>query len=190
MIIHNLSDFPYQYVTREDERDVCANLREQLRWHKPHFCTKTDKWVQDWHNDPNHNIEPKTRTREISLTLAEYNKAGTVPLSRKTLNLVENLTNAYESDKRVERYFLGQQGEVWVLWHITDIPEVSGYEHIVRDGWGFTAKDGTVTIVTSSLFFTKERAMEHIREDVTDLASYARYTDEAFYSHVYELSQM
>lgn len=142
MKIHELSDVPYFYVTR-DESD---NL---------------EKSTKDWHDDPNHNVEP---------------------------------TQKLESDKRVERFFVGRQGEVWIVWHITDIPESADsrreYEHIVRDGWGFTAKDGTVTVVTAHLYFTHTRAMNAIREDTTSLARYANEADGAFYSHVYELSQM
>lgn len=134
-VIHDLTDFPHQYVTT---------------------------------------------SREIPLTLSEYNKAGKTTLE-------------YESDKRVERYFLAPQGEVWVLWHITDIPENSddeGYSHITHGGWGFTAKDGTVTMVTAYLFFTRDRAMDHIRANITDLAKYAGYAGDAFYSHVYEMDTM
>ncbi len=160
MTIHNLSDVPYQYTT-------------------------PDLPTHYYQNDPNSHKEP-----ESVWNGTEYVAAHPVP---KTETLIENLTNTYEKDKRVERYFLGQQGQVWVLWHITDIPEVSDdpfYSHIPRDGWGFTAKDGTVTMVTAYLYFTRDRAMEHIREDVTQLSKYAVEADGAFYSHVYELSQM
>lgn len=170
MSIHYLNDFPYQYTTSDN------------------VVVSNELAAPDWHNDPNHNVEPKsTKSREIPLTLDEYNKAG------KTHSLVEKLTNTYESGKRVERFFLSQQGQVWLVWHITDIPEVSDsaeYAHIVRDGWGFTAKDANVTVVTASLFFTHDRAMQHIQDSVSDLAKYANGADGEFYSHVYELGQM
>lgn len=184
MIIHNLSDFPYQYVTEGNETDkvnVLDELCKQLKGHKPDFCTKSGEkveWVQDWHNDPKHNVEP---------------------ISSKTRTMVENLTNAYEVDKRVERFFLGQQGEVWIVWHITDIPERSDnqdYTNIAEkslttgNSWGFVASDGMLTMVTAELYFTQKRAMSSIREELAMLERYAHSADETFNSHVYELSAM
>lgn len=141
-MIKNLNDVPWQYRDNSDEV------------------------VHDWHNDPNHNVEP---------------------------------TQKLESDKRVERFFISPQGGVWIVWHITDIPESADnpdYAHITEkspktgNSWGFVAKDGMVTVVTAHLHLTHDRAMDAIREDVTNMANYARISDETFHSHVYELSQM
>jgi hypothetical protein len=186
MTIHYLSDFPYEYTTK-DESDSSDNVVVSDESGNSDNAVFWGELAGDWHNDPNHNVEPKSVKQEIPVTLDEYNKAG------KTRTMVESLTNTYESDKRVERLFLTQQGEVWLVWHIIDIPENADnedYSHIVRDGWGFTAKDGSVTMMTATLFFTHDRAMEHIRETVSMLAKYAESAGETFYSHVYELNKM
>lgn len=203
--IHPLNDFPYFYTTSDNTPETEKSEKSDL----------VDESHTYWQNDPNHNIEPKSpesdkpdteyfsdgtpmapisdkfrdllnkleKDREIKLTLDEFNKVG-----KSVFQL--------ESDKRVERYFLTKQGEVWLVTHITDIPEKSAnpaYAHIMRkspttgNSWGFVAKDGMLTMVTAALYFTRERAMESIQEDVEFLTKFAHTTEEPFLSHVYEL---
>lgn len=94
-----------------------------------------------------------------------------------------------ESDKRVDRYFIGQQGQVWIVWHITDIPEGSDdpdYDHLLKEnGWGMVASDNTLTMATAHLFLTRDRAYDHIRSASRDSEHFGDTL-----SHTYELDQM
>lgn len=110
---------------------------------------------------------------EKPLTLAEYNKAGTL---RKGLF-------QEESDKRVERFFIQQSGWVWVVYHITDIPEaLDDY----TKKFLFGSKDGMSTYLTTSLHMTERKAWEHIQSVLSDIVGY----DPETLTHVIELDKM
>lgn len=150
------------------------------------YTTYTDespKWEQSWHNDPKHNVEPETGTsREFPLSLAEYNKAG------KT---ARELRFQQESDKRVERFFIVPQGLIWVLYHITDMPEK--YEDEDRR-WPWIskipAKDGTTTLITASAYMSLQKVYEYINSAKADNEHIARLEGKEPISYTYDMAQM
>lgn len=114
---------------------------------------------------------------EKPLTLAEYNKAGKSPATLRKELFQE------ESDKRVERFFIQQSGWVWVVYHITDIPEaLDDY----TKKFLFGSKDGMSTYLTTSLHMTERKAWEHIESVLSDIVGY----DPETLTHVIELDKM
>lgn len=75
----------------------------------------------------------------------------------------------YESDTQDKsvsmdiRYFLGQSGWVWVLWHIIEIPEQWDNPDFYRTPEMLRAADGTVIFAQTNLFMTKAEAIGHFR---------------------------
>lgn len=75
----------------------------------------------------------------------------------------------YESDTQDKavsmdiRYFLGQSGWVWVLWHIMEIPEKWDNPDLFRTTEMMGAADGSTLFAQVSLFMTKEEAIGHFR---------------------------
>lgn len=97
-----------------------------------------------------------------------------------------------EKDTRVERLFVGKQGEIWVVWHITDIPagtDDPDYDHLLTtNGWGMPASDGTITMVNAHPFLTRDRAYRFISGVEDDSSKFD--WDGTILTHVYELGQM
>jgi hypothetical protein len=179
---HIINDFPYVTFTADEqealkslEGEKVDNLHNQLMPGKPHFVDNLHLTVQAWQNHPNHNVEPIMDMRDKS-TIAEKSEMSN------------------ESDMWVNRYFLAQQGEVWIVWHITDIParaDDPDYAHIVRksletgNSWGFVASDGMLTMATAALFLTKIQANQHINESIRLTA----HSDEIL-NHIYYLNDV
>jgi hypothetical protein len=125
--------------------------------------------VRTWQNDPHHNIESKANVRAIPLTLEEWNKAG----------------KSDEADKYVERFFLVPHGLIWLLYHITDIPEKSdsvAFRLTMRSGTTVPSKDGMVTMMTVRPHMTKDGAESYIRDAMEDF----NHIDPETLRYVYE----
>lgn len=200
MEIHELNDFPYEYVTR-DESD------------------KTDKTVPAthfWQNDPNHNVEPKSDESDNSVTehvcgancttttcdvkFTEHygypRRHGRNPRKSDESDKPTNREPEYksvlrdESDKRVMRFFIGQQGMIWIVWEIVDIPagtDDPDYSHLLAEnGWGLPTSDGKLAMVTAHPFLTRKQADEFAAEGIRFNTQY----DDEILTHTYDLAQM
>lgn len=200
-MIHELNDFPYEYTT-SDETD------------------KSDKSVPAthyWQNDPNHNVEPKSvvsdilddldktnpwnetgksdetpkadkpNVRVIPITLGEFLESDNRVNRMKTERKADLLA---EKDKRVMRFFIGQQGMIWIVWEIVDIPagtDDPDYSHLLKEnGWGLPTSDGKLAMVTAHPFLTRKQADEFASEGIRYNTQY----DDEILTHTYDLGQM
>lgn len=90
-----------------------------------------------------------------------------------------------ERDRRVENFFIAPMGEVWIVYHVSDIPakhDDPDYSSLMKSPGGYRAKDDNITFVTASLHFTYEKALEH-----TDNSKWDDFSD---VYHTYELNEM
>jgi hypothetical protein len=70
-----------------------------------------------------------------------------------------NHPNADKTKFRYNRFFIGQQGNVWILWDITELPHSYNESTMWSIGSFIPASDDSALFVTAELYFTRSDAL-------------------------------
>lgn len=69
------------------------------------------------------------------------------------------MNNSDETNFRYNRFFIGQQGEVWILWDITELPRKYDESKMWSMGEFLPSADGNSIFCTAELYFTRDSAL-------------------------------
>lgn len=97
---------------------------------------------------------------------------------------------------RADRFFLVEHGMIYVMYHVSDIPEMwddPSNAHMRNIPYMYRATDGTITMVTTSMHYTKDEAYDWANSYIRDsqkLSDIGINPDEQYHSHIYEMSEI
>ena len=143
MVKHELDDFPYEYTTKStDDFKTYNSVKEQdLRD------------IDTYHDYHNMNEAEMYGETDNSLKTASSNDLAYSDHPNK------NQKDAKTSN-RYNRFFVGEQGNVWILWDITEMPN---RPYVESEMWSIgefmPASDGSTLFVTAELYFTRSAAL-------------------------------